>query len=224
MTRGEERRSVRRARVSSDIGILRLIMETQGKSRRVLEALASNSHCDAELLDKVAESGMDSVLLLLARNPSSGGRLLRRLYDVPGKKYHCALASNPGCPVSLLRRMAVESEPWYVKRRLCGNPRLADDVLERLKGNHCPEVSAVAAGIGDDRSGGGHEVIVAASAPSGTSVLDVRVEPTLPSLVARMSYNRGHAVMLLCGRDGATGGRGDVEEAVKCLLMELSAL
>lgn len=126
----------------------RLLSGNPGKEKDILSELASktedrtklipianNKHASAELLDKLSRSSDLGVVLYVVRNRNTVETTLNWIYKNHTYPFYfyAALSSNPNTPPAILRELYEKRiENTGIARQLAANPKLQEDILNKL--------------------------------------------------------------------------------------------
>lgn len=131
------------AHAATPLGTLERLAE--GRSERILFALAGNRSASPELLDRLArEQDLRAntrvprdgrVLTVLAGNPACSGELLRRLAESSVYVVRAAVAANPSCPKATIEALLSDRD-LDVAEAAAANPALKAADVGRLWRSH----------------------------------------------------------------------------------------
>ncbi|MET9539021.1 hypothetical protein ABZY16_16155 [Streptomyces sp. NPDC006553] len=107
---------------------------------------AARPDLPARLVDRLAKDSDIGVARKIAPHPRLAGHQLADMADRHGPPVYGAIAQNPGCPATLLRRMARDvGSARRALRPIAAHPASPPDVIEGLLANPDPRVVHAAA-------------------------------------------------------------------------------
>jgi hypothetical protein len=124
------------------LGSLFDVMGSNTRGLAVMRLVARHPNVDADTLEILSHSDDDYVLSDVALNPKLAEPALSRL-ERGGPELDRALAHNPKTAPPVLARLSRSSNAW-VRAAVATNPGTPADVLEALRHDPVPQVSAAA--------------------------------------------------------------------------------